>query len=299
MISIIVCSIKPHLLEQLSASIAKSIGTEYEIVAHDNRRTNYSISKCYNLCAEKAHGEYLCFVHEDVLFNSNNWGKLLENKLKEPTTGVIGFAGSTIKTRSISGWGMPHQYNRVSFNEALDDEGNIYHKHLLNPENLDFSPVITLDGFCMVMRADVWSKYHFDEATFDGFHLYDLDITTAVITAGYKNYVCNRIEVIHISKGSFNNQWFKYCLLYHKKWSKNLPLTTSPLSQAEIALMENATLGKMTYFLLKRNVGSPKFHRERVNKFLYNNPLKFKSYYLQYRYLRYWVTNRLFYNHGV
>ncbi len=36
---------------------------------------------------------YLFFVHEDVKFHLQNWGGVIENKLREPDCGVIGFAG--------------------------------------------------------------------------------------------------------------------------------------------------------------------------------------------------------------
>ena len=37
MVSIIICSVSPHLLKDLQQNIAQTIGVEYEIIAIDNR----------------------------------------------------------------------------------------------------------------------------------------------------------------------------------------------------------------------------------------------------------------------
>ena len=105
MISIIVCSISPARLAQFRENVLATIGVPCEFVVHDNRATGYSITHVYNLCAEKARGEYLCFAHEDICFRTRNWGPSIESLLQKPTTGVVGFAGSTAKLASYSGWG--------------------------------------------------------------------------------------------------------------------------------------------------------------------------------------------------
>ena len=77
MISIIICSVNNDYLQNIKNNIAETIGTEYEIIAYDNRHTNHVICHVYNLCAAKAKFPYLCFVHEDVELLSKDWGKEL------------------------------------------------------------------------------------------------------------------------------------------------------------------------------------------------------------------------------
>ena len=48
MVSIIICSVSPHLLKDLQQNIAQTIGVEYEIIAIDNREKHWSIAKVYN-----------------------------------------------------------------------------------------------------------------------------------------------------------------------------------------------------------------------------------------------------------
>ena len=88
MISIIVCYINPAKVEAFRANVLETIGLPCEFIFYDNRETGYSITHVYNLCAEKAKGEYLCFAHEDIFFRTPNWGERIVSLLQKPTTGV-------------------------------------------------------------------------------------------------------------------------------------------------------------------------------------------------------------------
>ena len=99
MISIIVCSINPDAAEKLKRNIAATIGNmEYEVIDYDNRTSGYGICKVYNSCAEKSRYDFLCFLHEDVHFDTIAWGEIIVRKLSEPDCGAIGFAGSKLRT---------------------------------------------------------------------------------------------------------------------------------------------------------------------------------------------------------
>ena len=76
MLSIIVCSVNPEAAERLQKNIAATVGTvPYEIITFDNRTVGYGICKVYNLCTEKSRYDNLCFVHEDVQFDTIGWGE--------------------------------------------------------------------------------------------------------------------------------------------------------------------------------------------------------------------------------
>jgi hypothetical protein len=69
MVSIIICSKYQQLDKQLLLNIQNTIGTAYEVVNIDNSQHQYSIFEAYNIGVSRAKGEYLCFMHEDVLFH--------------------------------------------------------------------------------------------------------------------------------------------------------------------------------------------------------------------------------------
>ena len=102
MITFIICSIAPERAHALEQNIQRTIGeTPYEIIIFDNRQTNYSIAKAYNLCASKARYAYLCFLHEDIAFHSRNWGKDIIHQLSSDNCGIIGFSACSTYSCSV------------------------------------------------------------------------------------------------------------------------------------------------------------------------------------------------------
>lgn len=101
MVSIIICSVSPHLLKDLQQNIAQTIGVEYEIIAIDNREKHWPIAKVYNYGAQQAKYPYLFFVHEDIRLLSDKWGELIISKLAEPDCGVWVLSGTKLDFRVV------------------------------------------------------------------------------------------------------------------------------------------------------------------------------------------------------
>ncbi|HIZ26975.1 glycosyltransferase [Barnesiella sp. An55] len=253
MISIIVCSINPAKVEAFRANVLETIGLPCEFIFYDNRETGYSITHVYNLCAEKAKGEYLCFAHEDICFRTSNWGERVVSLLQKPTTGVVGFAGSTAKLATYSGWGSMKQYTRYNYVQRFRD-GSIKY-FIANPDKVSASPVIVLDGMCLFMRREVWAEIRFDEKTFQGFHLYDLDISMAV-GQKYVNYVINDVLLEHFSEGSYNKAWFDDTVKFHKKWADRLPFYLKKPNPVVAYFREIRMSFLFIRMLMKKRVGS-------------------------------------------
>ena len=93
MLSIIISSYQPHYYQALEKNIAETIGIPYEVIKVDNPG-KMGICEAYNHGAQKAQYDYLLFLHEDVLFETQNWGKELIELLNLENCGVIGVAGT-------------------------------------------------------------------------------------------------------------------------------------------------------------------------------------------------------------
>lgn len=115
MISFIICSIRPPDAELLAENIRARVGMDYELIVYDNRQTKHRLCRVYNDCAARAKGDVLAFAHEDICFHSNNWGETIYRKALEKGCGVIGFAGSTYKTHTPSGWGTDKRFSCAHF----------------------------------------------------------------------------------------------------------------------------------------------------------------------------------------
>ncbi len=288
MFSIIICSVKPELASRLEENIRATIGVECEILYCDNRGTGKGICQVYNEAAARAQFENLCFVHEDIAFHTSNWGLVIAQKLATPKCGVIGFAGSTVKTTHLTGWYVGRREKRQHF---LQGDGRRVVRKEHNPDRLPFSPVVTLDGMLLFVRRAVWKELRFDENLLPAFHGYDLDLTIASFVAGYKNYVCNEIWVAHFSLGSFSSTWFSAIQQVHAKWAKQLPLSVEPLSERKWDRLNRRVEVETMRVMMKMGLFEVCGSRE-VKAYFRRHPLSFRSWRLWLSWWKYQSRKR-------
>ncbi|MGL6179015.1 MAG: glycosyltransferase [Tannerellaceae bacterium] len=236
MITIITCSINPDLYNTFKKNVQETAGIPIEFIYHDNRIVNWNLCKVYNHYSALASYNIICYIHEDILFTTDGWGKIIVDFYnKNNNAGVIGFAGSIIKTKALSGWSCHKDADRYNFTQGYPNKPDkLYYK---NPHNEDFSEVICLDGFCMFATKKTWEQHKFNEKLYDHFHLYDISFSTAIALT-HKNYICNIIKIKHLSPGSFSTTWYKYSRIFHKEMSDILPLAIHGTPKKYIRLCE-------------------------------------------------------------
>lgn len=206
MISIIIVSINNKLFQEVSSSINVSLNLDFEIIKIDNIRERLSIAKAYNRGALQAKYDFLVFVHEDVLFHTFNWGKILVDYFYDlDKVGVIGVAGSSYIPISPSDWWLSNPaYLHSNFysNKKNGKIGDGLHKRWgqQTPQK-----VFALDGMFLAMKKSVWEEFPFDESLI-GFHGYDTSICYQV-SKKYQNYFVPDILLEHFSKGYPNEIW--------------------------------------------------------------------------------------------
>ncbi len=228
MISIIICSKFENISQVLRKNIEETIGVHYEIVIIDNSKSQYSIFSAYNKGVSLSKHPYLCFIHEDVIFKTQNWGKNLIEHLKDKKTGVIGVAGGKIATRIPASWwtvgpgykNLVQHYKKKNTiaTETVNDQTNIKQQ------------VVVLDGVFLSLRKELFDTIRFDEEL-TGFHAYDHDITIQSVMAGYKNYVVFDILLEHFSEGNLNAQYYANLIKLYKKRKDYLPIFTPDLPE--------------------------------------------------------------------
>lgn len=208
MISLIVCSVSELLFEQFSLSVANSIGVEFELVRVENQFSQRSISMAYNYGSFQAKSEILVFVHEDVIFHTNNWGRILIDyfdTLQNP--GVLGVAGSSYLPISPSDWWVSDQ-QYVHTNFLSNTKGGACVGGVLNRVGeQEPKKVFSLDGMFLALKKSVWEEFPFDESL-EGFHGYDTSICY-MVSQKYQNYFVPGILLEHFSKGYPNEIWLK------------------------------------------------------------------------------------------
>jgi GT2 family glycosyltransferase len=238
MISVIILSYRKAFLDKLLTSIAQTIGTEYETVVVHNLDGQYSICSAYNEGVSRSKFDYLCFVHEDVVFKTENWGSTLVNEMEQnPKLGMIGVMGAKFKSKYPTGW-----YNPVNNCKYL--VGNIFQGKNSDSsvELMDYSPdrqegegVVCIDGVFMFSKKEIFSECLFDEKMLNGYHGYDLDISLQILNKGYQLMVFKNIQLFHFSTGSPDKEWERYNQLISEKWKHFLPVSSS-LSNTKLHL---------------------------------------------------------------
>jgi hypothetical protein len=235
MLSVIICSVNERLLSDIKKNIASTIGIEYELLVWNNKRKGYGLCGVYNLMAAKAQYSYMCFLHEDIIFQTNDWGKIaIEILNQQENIGLVGVAGGQYKGRYLSGW-----FSGI----AEMDRYHILHKSGQRIETLSNSKdwptpesrVVCIDGVFMCVKKVVWAKFKFNEQLLKGFHFYDLDFSLRVSKL-YNVVVTTRIEIVHLTRGGdFGDKWVGEAFLFHSEHSKDLPRS---LKEVNIASSE-------------------------------------------------------------
>ena len=257
MLSLIICSKNNSDLQAVSQQVAQTIGIPHEIIAIDNSNARYGICEAYNQGASQSRYEYLCFMHEDMCFHSDDWGVRVVEALQNPDVGLLGIMGSTAKTKAPSGWSLATDLGLTRLNFIQWFAGGESRQSLINPAGGSLAEVVTLDGCWLCTRKDVWLKIPFDQETFRNFHFYDLDYALRVFKAGYKVCVLYGVKIEHLSLGNFNGQWIKEALVFQKKWRGQLPVHLPTIRKGDLRETEFRTQKKFTQLLIKNKADKP------------------------------------------
>lgn len=196
MISIIICSRQDDISAELKQNIADTIGCEFELVIIGNSKNKYSIFSAYNEGVSRSKGDILCFMHEDVLFRSTEWGSVMTGHFsKDNLVGLIGFAGTHFLPDSPMYWYSSPFISQRNLNNDQGIREEHFHESWFGDKSI--IEAVAVDGFCFFIRKELFDSIRFDEDTYSGFHLYDMDICMQVIEAGYKVCVCRDILAEH------------------------------------------------------------------------------------------------------
>ncbi len=229
-ISVIVCSRKNKPPTIFLSNLENTIGYEYELIIIDNSQNRYSIFEAYNRGIAKSRGQYCCFVHDDVVFHTTGWGKILiEICEKDGGIGLIGVAGAKIKTRMPSAWwDCPMKYQVINILQHTQDHK--IEKQVVGFKNNSIQEeVVAIDGVFMFMRK---VKNITFSKKLKGFHHYDLDISLEFKKKGYKIIVTNQVLIEHFSQGYIDNSWYRSAVKIHNLHKDILPSRTCYIEEA-------------------------------------------------------------------
>ena len=241
MISIIICSRTASISDELTQNIEQTIGIPYELVIIDNSDNFYSIFSAYNEGVKRSKYEVLCFMHDDIIFKTNDWGSNVIKRFEALNLGAIGVAGSPYYAILPGAWWSGSYITYSLYGEK---------EYAYQPKKDNALPVVVLDGLWICVRKSLFSMIRFDDSTFSGFHYYDIDISLQIHQQGYNLLNVYDIAIKH-SSGKIDEKWLENAILSQKKWEKFLPLSISKISYLKEIQIEYAVLEEYIHSMKK------------------------------------------------
>lgn len=230
MISIVVCSANPSLFRQFEQNVQETIGVPFEMVPIDNSNKQYNICSAYNKGKAACKYDIICFVHEDILFETKNWGKVLVKIFEDPDVGLAGIFGACYLGL------FPEPVADLDECQGQVIEGTKTEKRVRKANRFPGSrltEVAVVDGVFMASRKKIMSTLFFSEDILNGFHGYDLDLSMQ-IRQRYKVVVSHDILLLHLSSGTYDASYYEALKILTDKWDKYLPAYTAGYSKNEI-----------------------------------------------------------------
>lgn len=219
MISVIICSIDTAKFARVAANYKRRlVGHPHELIGiHDAR----SLAEGYNRGVRQAKGELLIFSHDDIeIVSADLVGAIARASERLDVIGVVG------TTKVVSAYwpaaGHPYLYGWVA--------NPVRQGFCVNVFGID-QAVSTglqgLDGLFFVATRAVVEAVSFDEATFDGFHGYDVDFSFASYLRGFRVGTTAEIAIIHDSPGRFEDEAYQLnSTRFARKYVQQIPTRT-------------------------------------------------------------------------
>jgi hypothetical protein len=213
---------KEFLLRGLSIQNAK-----YDLILIDNRSSSYkSAAQAYNEGSAKAKGDYLMFIHQDVLLPNCNWLKDTEESLSSLSDlGIAGVAGM-IQPTFLNDFELWTRYRLLKKLDLLKvwyyryARGNVFHGREKKPWIGKFTSEVistrTLDELLLIVPAKLFQDLKFDESVCDNWHLYGVDYSLSV-SQKCRNVCVLPYPVVHLSIGHLNEAYFNTLMKLIKK----------------------------------------------------------------------------------
>lgn len=203
-VSVVTCSIDAAKYGRVKASFARAFGEDpWELVGiHDAK----SLCEGYARGFAQARGDLVVFSHDDIEVLTPALGRVLAAALAEAD--VAGLAGTTRLTGPAFAWsGKAFARGRI----AEPGRGHAgVDLVVFNPTPRVTPGMQALDGVFIAATRRAVEAVGFDAATFDGFHLYDVDFTWRAHLAGLRVAVTPGVVVRHDSTGAFDAKWEHY-----------------------------------------------------------------------------------------
>lgn len=193
------------------------LGDRLEIIEVVNDG-QWGLSELYNRVMKDCKYDIVVFMHDDLIFETYGWGRILLRNFARREVEIIGLAGVHTDFPDNGCW-WHGRYKAGIVNHIKDGQK---FATVFSPEQGDrIKKVMSVDGLFIAARKSRLA-HSFDES-FTGFHFYDLGFCFPNYLEGVDIGVVTNIRVTHMSVGNTNDEWERNRLLFVEKYADDLP----------------------------------------------------------------------------
>ena len=180
----------------------------------------YSLPEAYNMILEQATNDIVVLCHDDIYFDSKNWGsKILKHFKRSPEYGILGLAGSTQLPESAKCW---EDFSKMKGIVNHEHEGKKWESKYSASLGNQIEDVVLVDGLFIVLNKKN-IKQTFNEEI-KGFHFYDVDFSFRNFNEDVKIGIIYDVRVTHKSIGQTNDEWEQNRIKFAEKHKELLPV---------------------------------------------------------------------------
>lgn len=216
--------------ETFERHVRQTVGVDHNIYSYVNHN-EFSLTEIYNtaLHEHRSENSILVFLHNDIEFDTINWGRILLKHFNNPSNDyqILGVAGS-VELYEHGCWWLTQDKKSMNMSAMV---GVVNHDNGLRKWTSQYSlphigvkPVILVDG--LFMAVDVSSEGIESEFIEDykGFHFYDVSFCVENYLRGCNIGVITDIRITHKSIGQTNEQWELNRQQFAEEYKADLPI---------------------------------------------------------------------------
>jgi len=208
---------------KFNEQIENTIGVDHSISRFINHN-EFSLSQIYNEALNDNTEDNVIFVfcHNDIVFKTKDWGKILLRKFNHTEYGIIGIAGTTFVPQSGTWWDdRSKMYGIVEHSDQISEWTSEYSEKITGIQS-----VVHVDGLFMAVDPyRIEKKYN---ENYGKFHFYDLTFCVDNYLEEVLIGVTTDIRILHKSVGATYQSWEDNRLKFVEDYREYLPLRDVP-----------------------------------------------------------------------
>jgi glycosyltransferase involved in cell wall biosynthesis len=240
--------------EDFIKHITSTIGVEHNVHCYPNFN-EYSLSEIYNKALLEHNNDdntIFVFCHNDIIFDSKDWGKRLLYKFNNYDYDILGVAGSTFMPENGKWWHDRSKMVGIVKHQQLEQTWTSEY----SPKFLGIKSTIMVDGLFMAVNPDT-IIHNFDEE-YKGFHFYDVAFCFPNYLDGCNIGVVCDLHITHKSIGETNQEWENRREKFAKDYAEWLPIKHVSESKLKVLItcqfFKNYTGSEVSNYELAREL---------------------------------------------